>query len=139
MSHLPQERLDRRPGPGAAERAFDETVEFTKERKAFGQPMLEFQNTRFTAGRAGERPSRPASRPTASRSTWTGSSTAAEASHGEAVPTELHGRSSTPPAAHGGAGYMNEYPIARLSRDARVQRIYGGTSEIMKVLIARSL
>ncbi len=40
---------------------------------------------------------------------------------------------------HGGAGYMNEYPIARLWRDARVQRIYGGTNEIMKLLIARSL
>ena len=40
---------------------------------------------------------------------------------------------------HGGAGYMNEYPIARLWRDARVTRIYGGTSEIMKELIARSI
>ena len=40
---------------------------------------------------------------------------------------------------HGGAGYMNEYPIARLWRDARVARIYGGTSEIMKELIGRSL
>ncbi len=40
---------------------------------------------------------------------------------------------------HGGAGYMNEYPIARLWRDARVQQIYGGTSEIMKLLIGRSL
>jgi alkylation response protein AidB-like acyl-CoA dehydrogenase len=40
---------------------------------------------------------------------------------------------------HGGAGYMNEYPIARLWRDARVQRIYGGTNEIMKEVIGRSL
>ena len=40
---------------------------------------------------------------------------------------------------HGGAGYMNEYPIARLWRDARVARIYGGTSEIMKELIGRSI
>jgi long-chain-acyl-CoA dehydrogenase len=40
---------------------------------------------------------------------------------------------------HGGAGYMNEYPIARLWRDSRVTRIYGGTSEIMKELIARSI
>ncbi len=40
---------------------------------------------------------------------------------------------------HGGYGYMNEYPIARMYRDARVQRIYGGTNEIMKLLIARSL
>ena len=40
---------------------------------------------------------------------------------------------------HGGAGYMNEYPIARLWRDARVQRIYGGTSEIMRELIGRSV
>jgi acyl-CoA dehydrogenase len=40
---------------------------------------------------------------------------------------------------HGGYGYMNEYPIAQLYKDVRVKRIYGGTSEIMKVLIARSL
>jgi acyl-CoA dehydrogenase len=40
---------------------------------------------------------------------------------------------------HGGYGYMNEYPIARMYRDARVERIYGGTNEIMKVLIARTL
>ena len=40
---------------------------------------------------------------------------------------------------HGGAGFMNEYPIARMYRDARVERIYGGTNEIMKVLIARTL
>ena len=40
---------------------------------------------------------------------------------------------------HGGAGYMNEYPIAQLYKDARVQRIYGGTNEIMKLLVARSL
>jgi acyl-CoA dehydrogenase len=40
---------------------------------------------------------------------------------------------------HGGAGYMNEYEIARLWRDARVQRIYGGTNEIMKELISRSI
>ncbi|MFN6936643.1 MAG: acyl-CoA dehydrogenase family protein, partial [Tsuneonella sp.] len=40
---------------------------------------------------------------------------------------------------HGGSGYMNEYPIARLWRDARVQRIHGGTSEIMKEIIGRSL
>jgi acyl-CoA dehydrogenase len=40
---------------------------------------------------------------------------------------------------HGGYGYMNEYPIARMFRDSRVQRIYGGTNEIMKILIARSL
>ena len=40
---------------------------------------------------------------------------------------------------HGGYGYMNEYPIARMFRDARVQRIYGGTNEIMKLLIARGL
>jgi acyl-CoA dehydrogenase len=40
---------------------------------------------------------------------------------------------------HGGYGYMNEYPVARMFRDARVQRIYGGTNEIMKLLIARSL
>jgi len=54
--------------------------------------------------------------------------------------TELQKRlTSTCVQLHGGYGYMNEFPIARMFRDARVERIYGGTNEIMKVLIARTL
>jgi alkylation response protein AidB-like acyl-CoA dehydrogenase len=54
--------------------------------------------------------------------------------------TELQGRVCDEALQlHGGAGYMNEYPIARLWRDARVQRIYGGTSEIMKLVVSRTI
>ena len=66
--------------------------------------------------------------------------TAAEASAAKLFHTELQWEvCDAALQLHGGAGYMNEYPIARLWRDARVQRIYGGTSEIMKEVVARSI
>ena len=69
-----------------------------------------------------------------------GELTAAEASAAKLFHTELQWECCDAALQlHGGAGYMNEYPIARLWRDARVQRIYGGTSEIMKEVVARSI
>lgn len=66
--------------------------------------------------------------------------TTAEASASILWHTELQGRVCDQALQlHGGAGYMNEYPVARLLRDARVTRIYGGTNEIMKEVIGRSL
>ena len=66
--------------------------------------------------------------------------TAVEASAAKLWHSELQGEiCDRSLQLHGGAGYMNEYPIARLWRDARVSRIYGGTSEIMKEVIARSI
>jgi alkylation response protein AidB-like acyl-CoA dehydrogenase len=142
MQQLPQERLGIAvSAQGGAQRAFDEAVTFTKSRKAFGQTVFDFQNTRFTLGALKAK----------LQAGWAhldwciarhlqGKLTAAEASAAKLFHTELQWEAcDTALQLHGGAGYMNEYPIARLWRDARVQRIYGGTSEIMKEMVARSI
>jgi len=142
MSQLPQERLGIAIGAQAgAQRAYDEAVKFTKDRKAFGKTVFDFQNTRFTL----------ASLKTELQVGWAhidwglkrllaGKLTAAEASAAKLWHTEMQGRVvDAALQLHGGAGYMNEYPIARMWRDARVQRIYGGTSEIMREVIARTI
>jgi len=142
MGQLPQERLGIAvQAQGATQRAFDEAVKFTKERKAFGQTVFDFQNTRFTLGglkakiQAGW-----AHLDWAIARHLEGRLTAAEASAAKLFHTELQWEvCDAALQLHGGAGYMNEYPIARLWRDARVQRIYGGTSEIMKEVVARSI
>jgi acyl-CoA dehydrogenase len=142
MSQLPQERLGIAISAQAgAQRAFDEAVKFTKDRKAFGKTVFDFQNTRFTL----------ATLKTELQVGWAhidwglkrlmaGKLTAAEASAAKLWHTEMQGRVVDEALQlHGGAGYMNEYPIARMWRDARVQRIYGGTSEIMREVIARTI
>ena len=142
MSQLPQERLGIAISAQAgAQRAYDEAVKFTKDRKAFGKTVFDFQNTRFTL----------ASLKTELQVGWAHIDwglkrllehrlTAAEASAAKLWHTEMQGRVvDAALQLHGGAGYMNEYPIARLWRDARVQRIYGGTSEIMREVISRTI
>ncbi len=142
MEQLPQERLlVACQAMAAIERALILTLDYVKERKAFGKTILDFQNTQFklaelkteaTIGRVftndcidrhirGELDSTTASM----AKYWT---------------TDLQCKVMDECLQlHGGYGYMNEYPISRLYTDARVQRIYAGTNEIMKVLIARSL
>jgi len=142
MEELPQERLSIAVGSQAgAQRAFDEAVNFTKTRKAFGQTVFEFQNTKFTlAGLAAELQVGWAHLDWALKRHIAGELTTAEASSAKLWHSELQGRMCDAALQlHGGAGYMNEYPIARLWRDARVTRIYGGTSEIMKEVISRSI
>lgn len=142
MSQLPQERLSIAVGAQAgAQRAFDEAVKYTKERKAFGRTVFDFQNTRFTLADAAAK----------LQVGWghidwclqrhlKGELTAFEGSAAKLWHTETQWEiTDLALQLHGGAGYMNEYPIARLWRDARVQRIYGGTSEIMKEVVSRSL
>ena len=142
MNQLPQARLQIAiAGQAGAQRAFDEAVKFTKDRKAFRQTVFDFQNTRFTLGALKAK----------LQAGWAhldwcmarhlkGELTAAEASAAKLFHTELQWEvCDAALQLHGGAGYMNEYPIARLWRDARVQRIYGGTSEIMKEVISRAL
>jgi acyl-CoA dehydrogenase len=142
MSQLPQERLSIAiAAHAAAQRAFDEAVAFTKERKAFGKSVFEFQNTKFTL----------ADLKTQLQVGWAhldwalarhlkGELTTAEASAAKLWHTEMQGRvMDAALQLHGGAGYMNEYMIARLWRDARVTRIFGGTSEIMKEVVSRSI
>jgi len=142
MNQLPQERLSIAIGAQAgAQRAFDEAVNFTKDRKAFGQRIFDFQNTRFTlADLAAQLQVGWAHIDWALSKHLRGELTADEGSAAKLWHTELQWRACDAALQlHGGAGYMNEYPIARMWRDARVQRIYGGTSEIMKEVIGRSI
>jgi alkylation response protein AidB-like acyl-CoA dehydrogenase len=142
MNQLPQERLAIAIGAQAvAQRAFDEAVRFTRERKAFGRTVFEFQNTRFTlADLAARLQVGWAHLDWALGRHMEGALTAAEASAAKLWHTELQwDLCDAALQLHGGAGYMNEYPIARLWRDARVTRIFGGTSEIMKEVIARAI
>ncbi len=142
MSQLAQERLMIAiAAQSVAQRAFDEAVKFTRERKAFGQSILDFQNTRFVlADLAARLQVGWAHIDWALQRHVRGKLTAEQSAAAKLWHTELQW--ATVDAAlqlHGGAGYMNEYPIARLWRDSRVTRIYGGTSEIMKEIIGRTL
>ncbi|MAU53466.1 MAG: acyl-CoA dehydrogenase [Roseovarius sp.] len=142
MEQLPQERLIIACGAqGAMEGAVERTVRYCKERQAFGNPILHFQNTRFKLAECKTK------------------TAVARAFLDECITEHLRGALSVEKAAmakywltdaqgevldeclqlHGGYGYMQEYDIAEMWADARVQRIYGGTNEIMKELIARGL
>lgn len=142
MGKLSQERLSIAVSAQAsAQRAFDEAVDFTKQRKAFGKTVFDLQNTRFTLGELAAK-----LQVGWAHLDWAiirhakGELTAAEASAAKLFHTELLFEVADKALQlHGGAGYMNEYMIARLWRDARVTRIFGGTSEIMKEVVARSL
>ena len=123
------------------ERALALTIDYVKERKAFGKAIIDFQNTQFKLAELKTE------------------ATIGRVFYNHCVERHVDGGLDPVTASmakvladrpsrkvvdeclqlHGGYGYMNEYPIARMYRDARVQRIYGGTNEIMKLLIARSL
>ncbi|WP_144378106.1 acyl-CoA dehydrogenase family protein [Mesorhizobium amorphae] len=142
MQQLPQERLlIGAQAIGMIERALAVTVDYVKDRKAFGKAVVEFQNTQFKLAELKTE------------------ATIGRVFYNDCVKRHLNGGLDPVTASmakywlsdlqckvvdeclqlHGGYGYMNEYPIARMYRDARVQRIYGGTNEIMKMLIGRSL
>jgi len=142
MSDLPYERMIVAVQAMAAmEGGLDETVRYVKGRKAFGKTLLEFQNARFRLAEAA----------TIVRVARTfidrciqdvvdGKLDAATASMAKWWSTDMQQQVLDECVQlHGGYGYMNEYLVARLYADARVTRIYGGTNEIMKELIARSL
>jgi acyl-CoA dehydrogenase len=142
MRELPQERLIIALGALAnAEAAFQWTLDYVKERKAFGQAIAEFQNTRFKLAEA--KTELTVGRAFVERCLSLHLDGELDATTGAMVKlwcTELQGRVIDECVQlHGGYGYMREYPIARAWTDARVQRIYGGTSEIMKEVIGRSL
>ncbi|HET9639045.1 MAG TPA: acyl-CoA dehydrogenase family protein [Allosphingosinicella sp.] len=142
MNQLPQERLSIAcAAQAAAQRAFDEAVRFTKDRKAFGKTVFDFQNTKFTlADLAAKLQVGWAHLDWAIARHIAGELTAAEASAAKLWHTELQWEACDASLQlHGGAGYMNEYLIARLWRDARVTRIFGGTNEIMKEVVSRSI
>ncbi len=142
MQQLPQERLQiGGTAIAMAERAIAITSDYVKERKAFGKAVIEFQNTQFKLAELKTE------------------ATIGRVFYNHCVDRHVNGGLDPVTASmakywlsdlqnkvvdeclqlHGGYGYMNEFPIARMFRDARVQRIYGGTNEIMKLLIARSL
>ena len=142
MQNLPQERLALAIGAAAAiDLAIETTVEYARGRTAFGKPIGKFQNTRFVlADLVAEQAAVRALVDRCVEVHLRGELTAAEASTAKLYATErqLHVVDRCL-QLHGGYGYMLEYPIAQLYLDARVQTIYGGTSEIMKEIIARSL
>ncbi|WP_042339025.1 acyl-CoA dehydrogenase family protein [Paraburkholderia ferrariae] len=142
MESLPQERLAIALGAQATmERAIEITVEYVNERQAFRQTLMDFQNTRFQLAEC------------------LSNACVNRAFIDQCVTQHVSGGLSTVDASiakawstdrqcevldkclqlHGGYGFMEEYPIARMYADARVQRIYGGANEIMKELIARAL
>ena len=142
MGQLGQERLSIAVSAQAsAQKAFDDTVAFVKERKAFGKPVFDFQNTRFVLAdlkaklQVGWAHLDHCLSLHAKRTLTPEEGAAAKLWHTE-FQWEMMDKCLQ---LHGGAGYMNEYPIARMWRGARVTRIFGGTTEIMKELIGRSL
>ena len=142
MMQLPQERLIIALASVAGmEKAVSETIAYTKDRTAFGRPIFSFQNTKFKLAEAA----------TEAR--------IARVFVDDCINKHIKGELDIPTVAmakwwtsdramvvadeclqlFGGYGYMNEYPIARLWADNRVQKIYAGTNEIMKEIIARTL
>jgi alkylation response protein AidB-like acyl-CoA dehydrogenase len=142
VSNLPQERLSIAvTGVAAARAAFDRTLAYAKERQAFGQPIGSFQHNRFVlAEMATEIEIGQSFIDRCVLALNAGELTADEAAMAKWWCTELQGRViDRGVQLHGGYGYMTEYPIGRAYADARITRIYGGTTEIMKEIIGRSL
>ncbi|EON31317.1 MULTISPECIES: acyl-CoA dehydrogenase family protein [Gordonia] len=142
MRNLAQERLSMAVVAVAqAEHAVETAVAYAKERKAFGQPIGSFQANRFTLAELTTQVS--IARVFVDRcieAQNAGELTAAEAAGAKFWTTELEFSAlDTCLQMHGGYGYMEEYDVARRWRDARVQRIYGGTNEIMREIVGRSL
>jgi alkylation response protein AidB-like acyl-CoA dehydrogenase len=142
VTNLPQERLSIAvTGVAAARAAFDHTLAYAKERHAFGQPIASFQHNRFVlAEMATEIEVAQSFIDRCVLALNAGELTADEAAMAKWWCTELQGRVvDRGVQLHGGYGYMTEYPIGRAFADARITRIYGGTTEIMKEIIGRSL
>jgi alkylation response protein AidB-like acyl-CoA dehydrogenase len=139
---LAQERLSIAvAGIAAARAALDWTVAYVRERTAFGKPVGSFQNSKFRlAELATDVEVGQAFVDRCIVALNDGELSAEEAAMAKMWCTELQGRAvDLGVQLHGGYGYMLEYPIARAFADARITRIYGGTSEIMKEIIGRSL
>ncbi|MEZ5115665.1 MAG: acyl-CoA dehydrogenase family protein [Candidatus Nanopelagicales bacterium] len=140
--NLPQERLSIAVGAVAASQAaIERTVAYVHERHAFGKPIASFQNTKFElASMAAEVEAAQAMVDKGIVELDAKRLTAADAAKLKLFTTELQGRvMDRCLQLFGGYGYMQEYPIAKMYADARVTRIYGGTSEIMKVIIAQAM
>jgi long-chain-acyl-CoA dehydrogenase len=142
VRNLPLERLSLAIYAVAhAQAAFDWTLRYCKERKVFGQPIGSFQNSKFKfAEMKTEIDIAQVYIDKQIEEANAGLLTADDAAKGKWWCTELNWRVlDTCLQLHGGYGYIEEYPIARAWRDGRIPRIYGGTTEIMKEIIGRSL
>ncbi len=142
MADLPYERLIiGLTALAAMEGAYEATLQYVRERKAFGQAIADFQNTRFKLAEvATEIQVGRAFIDRCVEQLVRGQLDTATASMAKLWGSEAQGRViDTCLQLFGGYGYMNEYLIARMYTDARIQRIYGGTSEIMKEVIARAM
>jgi acyl-CoA dehydrogenase len=142
MNELPRERLILGVGcVAAAEGMLDITLAYTLERQAFGQSIAKLQNTKFVL--ADIKTEIELNKAMAEKYVVryvNGELTPVEASMCKLAASEMQGRvADRCVQLFGGYGYMREYPISRAYVDARIQRIYGGTSEIMRELISRSL
>jgi alkylation response protein AidB-like acyl-CoA dehydrogenase len=142
IGNLPQERLAMAvTAVAASEKALEITLAYVRERFAFGQPVGSFQANRFLL--ADLTTEVAVARVYVDRcleAHVAGELTAAEAAAAKYWTTEQQFRVlDACVQLHGGYGYMEEYAIARMWRDARVQRIYGGTTEIMKEIVSREL
>ena len=142
VGKLAQERLSMAVmGVAHARQAFEWTLGYAKERQAFGQPIGSFQSSRFTLAELHtELTIAEQHLDRCVEALDAGELTAEEAAAAKWWCTELQKRCvDACLQLHGGYGYMTEYPIARAWLDARVQTIYGGTTEIMKEIVGRSL
>lgn len=142
MANLPRERLSIAiAGLAGARTALEETLRYVGERRAFGRPIGSFQHSRFVLAEAAtEIDIAEHYLDDCVRALNAGELTAVDAAKAKWWCTELQGRVvDRCLQLFGGYGYMEEYPIARAYADARVTRIYGGTTEIMKEVIGRSL
>lgn len=139
---LAQERLVAAIGSmAAAQTAFDLTLDYVKERRAFGKPIGAFQNTRFEMARM--RAELDVAQTFVDQCVMllmAGELPAEDSSAAKLLASELEGRVMDQCVQfHGGAGYMEEYRISRMYTDARISRIFAGTSEIMLEIIGRGL
>ncbi|MEU4292442.1 acyl-CoA dehydrogenase family protein [Kribbella sp. NPDC026596] len=142
MEKLPQERLAIAVVAAAAcENILDETLRYVKDRKAFGRPIGSFQNSRFVlAELATETQIARVFVDRCIQELIAGTLTIAEAAMAKWWTTELQKKVvDRCLQLHGGYGFMTEYPIAKAYLDTRIQTIYGGTTEIMKEIIGRTL
>jgi acyl-CoA dehydrogenase len=142
MRELPQERLSIAVSAVAGcESVMAQTVNYVKERKAFGKSIADFQNTQFTLAQLeAEVTAMRIFIDRCAELLLRSELTTVDASKAKLLATELQGRVTDQCLQlHGGYGYMWEYPVTRAYADARIQRIYGGTSEVMKLIIGRDL
>ncbi len=142
MESLPQERLSIAVGAVAGARAvFEQTLAYCKERTAFGTPVGSFQHNRFRLAEMQTEISiaeQYLDRAVLEHNA--GGLSATDAAMAKWWTTELQKRVVDGCVQlHGGYGYMREYPVAKAYLDSRVQTIYGGTTEVMKEIIGRSL